>query len=401
MAKRRTYLREVKNNEEVRADYRDKIRRHKMSSLYRLLLVGIVLVILVAVVYSQYKNHVYTSYDIVNSVGFERIDNSEIMKLGENILTYSRDGAHCTNSKGEVLWNQTFEMQHILISTCEDIVAFADYNGRNIYVLDANKKICEITTTMPIRKLAVSGTGRIAVAVADTAITWIYLYNPDGELAFEVKTTMGQSGYPLDFSLSPNGELLGLVCVYADAGTMKSYVAFHNFGAVGSNMSDYRVSADTYPDTVIPYIKFMNSDTAIAVGEDRMLIYKGAQKPVLGRQYLIEEEIKAVYHNEQYIGILLRSDRLDKQHKMDVYNCNKENKVGSYYFNMNYDDIFFTEDYFVIYNEREGMVQTYGETVKYEGEFMTSVDLLLPVGKGKSYKYVMVSKDTINTIQLK
>lgn len=400
MADRRNNLRAVKA-EINKDDYRDKIRRYRLTAVYRVILVMVTVLILVAIVYVQYRNHVYTSYDLEATVNFDRVPDSEIKRLGDNILTYSHDGAHCTNPKGEVLWNQTFEMQNILTATCEDVVAFADYNGRTIYVLDSSKKICEITTSMPIRNLAVAGNGRVAVAVADTAITWIHIYDPDGKRRFEIKTTMGQSGYPIDFSLSPNGELLGLVCLYADTGVIKSQVAFHNFGAVGSNMSDYRVCADAYPDTMIPYIEFINRDTAIAVGEDRLLVYKGAQKPILESQYLMEEEILGVYHNEEYIGLLLHSDQLDKQHKLDVYSCNKENKVGSFYFNIKYDDIFFTEDYFAIYNNMECQLQTYSGKNKYEGEFLTAADLLMPVGKGKSYRYILISQDTINTIQLK
>lgn len=401
MTERRTHLRAVKNDEKNRDDYRDKIRKHKMSAVYRFLLVVAALLILVGVVYMQYRNHVYTAYDLVDSKTFDRVAGSEIMPLGDNILTYSHDGAHCTNAKGEVLWNQTFEMQNILTATCEDVVAFADYNGRDIYVLDSAKKICEINTSMPIRSIAVAGNGRVAVAVADTAITWIYIYDPDGKKAYEVKTTMGQSGYPVDFSLSPNGELLGLVCMYADAGVIKSQIAFHNFGAVGSNMSDYRVSADTYPDTLIPYIEFINGNTAIAVGEDRMLVYKGDQKPVLKTQYLIEDEIQGVYHNEEYIGIMLRSDQMDKQHKLDVYSTNKENKLESVYFNLKYDDIFFTDEYLVVYNNKGCLIQTYGGKNKFEGEFLTTADLLMPMGKGRNFKYILVSGDSINTIQLK
>ena len=249
MARERSYLRAVKNVEDVkeegkdeRPDYRDKIRRHKLSSVYRVLLVIIIVFVLIAIVYVQYKNHVYTAYDVVSSHEFNSVDNSTTMRLGENILTYSHDGAHCTNGKGEALWNQTFEMQNILVATCEDVVAFADFNGRQIFVLDSKQKICEITTTMPIRSLAVAGNGRVAVAVADTEITWIYIYDPDGKLVYEVRTTMGQSGYPMAFSLSPNGELLGTAYIYVDAGEVTSRLAFYNFGPVGANMTNYLVN---------------------------------------------------------------------------------------------------------------------------------------------------------------
>lgn len=402
MARKNSYLKEVKEVvEENRPDYRDKIRRHKLSSVYRFLLVVAAILVLMIIVYIQYKKHVYTSYDLVDMNTFQSIDDSVTMRLGDNILTYSHDGAHCTDSKGEVLWNQTFEMQNILTATCEDVVALADYNGRQIYVLDSKQKICEITTNMPIRSIAVAGNGRVAVAVADTKITWIHIYDPDGELEYEVRTTMAQSGYPIAFSLSPNGELLGQSFVYVDAGVIKSRVAFYNFGAVGSNMTDYIVCVDIYPETVIPYIDFMNADTAVAVGEDRMLVYKGSQKPVLQAQHFIDSEIQAVYHNEEYVGLLLHSDKLDIQNRMDVYRYDSDEKVGSYYFGLDYEDIFFTEDYFAAYNNMECFIQTYDGTTKFEGEFYSSTDLMYPVGRGKSYKFIQVSRDAINTIQLK
>ena len=120
MPRRQSNLKEVKPEQE-RPDYREKIRRHKLSSVYRFLLVVAAILVLLVIVFVQYKNHVYTSYDLVDTNTFNSINDSVTMRLGENILTYSHDGAHCTNPKGEVLWNQAFEMQNILTDTCEDL----------------------------------------------------------------------------------------------------------------------------------------------------------------------------------------------------------------------------------------------------------------------------------------
>ncbi len=402
MVENRSHLRAVKPvKEEERPDYKEKLRRHRLSAMYRILLVVAIVLVLVVVVYVQYKNHVYTSYDVISTYEFDDVEDATMIRLGENFVTYSRDGAHCTSPKGEMLWNQTFEMQNILLATCEDVIAFADFNGRKIYVLDSAKKICEITTNMPIRNLAVAGNGRVAVAVADTQITWIHIYDPDGGREYEVKTTMGQSGYPMTFSLSPNGELMALSCIYVDAGEIKSRLTFYNFGPVGSNMTNYLMNTYNYPDCIIPYVCFANADTAIIVGEDRLIVYKGSQKPTENAQHFTNGEILAVYQSEKYVGLLLHSDRLDMRNKMDVYSCDTGKLVGSYYFALDYEDIFFTEDYFVAYNSMECVIQTFDGTTKYEGEFLTSTELMLPVGKGKSYKFVLVTRDAINTVQLK
>ena len=111
MADRRNNLRAVKA-EINKDDYRDKIRRHRLTAVYRVILVMVTVLILVAIVYVQYRNHVYTSYDLEATVNFDRVPDSEIKRLGDNILTYSHDGAHCTNPKGEVLWNQTLSKEN-------------------------------------------------------------------------------------------------------------------------------------------------------------------------------------------------------------------------------------------------------------------------------------------------
>lgn len=388
------------NVREKREHYKDKIYKHKMSAVYRILLVLIVVVVLGFIVYTQYKNHVYTSYDTISMTPLEVADSTQCIRLGENVVFYSSDGMHCVNTKGEILWNQTYEMQNILISTNEDTVAIGEHNGHEIYVHDSEQKICEIQTPMPIREIAVSETGRVAVALADTKITWIYIYESDGSLLYEVRATMEQSGYPTAIALSPNGELMGVAFCYVDCGLVETRIAFYNFGSVGENVTDYKVNAYTYQDAVVPHFRFLDGETAVAVADDRVLIYKGSQKPAEQSQFFISDEIQAVFQNNGYVGIVLRSDVLDMRYKMEVFNT-KANQEGTYYFNVEYDDIVFAEDYFVVYNRKECQVQTYKGKSKFEGEFLGAVDLMYPMGKGKGYKYVLVSKTSIDTIQLK
>ncbi len=385
---------------EKRENYRDKIYKHKMSAVYRFLLVTAVVLVLAAIVYLQYRNHVYTSYDTVSMSTVETAGNAVSMQLGQNVLVYSPDGAHCMNVKGEILWDQSFEMQNILVVTNGDTVAFAEHNGHEIYVLNSTQKICEIKTPMPIRNMAVSNSGRVAVALADTKITWINLYEADGSLLYEARTTMEQSGYPTAIALSPNGELMGVAFSYVDTGLVETRIAFYNFGAVGANVTDYKVNAYTYKDTIVPYFKFLDGETAVAVADDRLIMYKGSQKPAEQAQHFIADEILSIYANNGYVGVVLRSDVLDKRYKMEVFN-QKTDKEGVYYLNMDYEEIVFAEDYYVAYNRKQCYIQTYKGLVKFDGDFLGAVEVMYPMGKGKGYKYVLVSKGSIDTIQLK
>lgn len=398
MADIRSFRQEREKREKGQADYRQKIRRYRLSHVYRISLVAAALIALAVLVTLQYKNHIYTSYEVVGTVDAAVVKGTRNMPLGSNILTYSNDGAHCTDARGNILWNQTYEMQDLILATSGDVVAIGDYNGREVYILNQEKKLGEVNTTMPIRGIAVSQSGRVAVAVADTKVTSINIYDPDGTWRFEIKTTMNQSGYPLAFSLSPNGELLGLSCIYVDSGVIKSRVAFYNFGTVGENKSDFYVNGYTYPDTVIPTIRFMNNGMAYALGDDRLVFYSGTQIPEAADTYLYEEEVQGVYSNENYVGVLFRNSSTEEQHLLKVYQSSG-NRVGEYLFNLDFDHLFFGQDNFVAYNEQECLIRTFGGVDKFQGEFAKATKVMIPLGN--SYRYVILTNDSIDTIQLK
>ncbi len=398
MADIKNYMKEKEKRQQNQQDYKEKIRKHRMNNVYSVLIGLLLLALIVIVVYVQYKRHVYTDYDIVSSVDIDTAEGSINMRLDDAILTYSKDGAHCTNSKGEVTWNQTYEIQNVEVSVCQDVVAIGNYNGRNIYVQSADKQLGEITTTMPIRDIAVSANGNVTAVLADTDVTWVNTYNAEGELLYYGQTHMHDSGYPAALGLSPSGELLAVSYVYVDTGTLKTNIAFYNFGSVGDNQSDNIVSAYSYTDMLIPYVRFMNNETAFAVGDSRLVIFAGGQKPEEKAVYLLEREIQSVYYNESFIGLVFVSDQVDTQYELEVYSASG-NKVGDYYFNTEYTDIFFEKDGFTIYNDIECLIMTFDGVQKFNGVFNKTAHLLLPTGT--PYRYFMVTNNSIDTIQFK
>ena len=402
LAKMKSGMRErtKEKNIEIKDNYKKKILKHKMAAVYRFLLVVVVLGILAGVVYLQYRNHIYTDYDYLTEKSINRVVNSQSVQLGDCILTYSNDGAHCTDMSGVEVWNQTYEMQSPIVQICDNVVAIGDYNGREVYVFSTTQKICQINMTMPIKNIAVAASGRTAVEVIDGKETWIYVYEDDGTAYFEKKTTMSQSGYPAAFSLSPNGELLAMSCIFVDAGMVKSQVAFYNLGPVGENKANFEVNAYPYQDVIIPYIKFISDDMAVAVGDDRMLFYSGDQIPTFLTLHMFDDEVQGIYQDGNHLGVIFRSGILEMRNKMAVYDDSSE-KIGTYYFNSTFHDILFTKDYFVAYGDTECTIRTYDNIEKFAGVFDRTIDLMLPVGKGLGYKFVLVSDNTLSTIQMK
>lgn len=400
MADIRSYIKEKEKREESQEGYKEKIERHRHAILRRVLLAAALVIGLCLFFYIQYKRHIYTDYDIVGSVGRENISGTTDVRLGNSVLTYSKDGAHCTDSKGNVVWNQTFEIQDVRLAISGNAVAIGDYNGRSIYLANSEKFLGEITTTMPIRDLTVAEDGYVTAVLTDSEVTWINTYNSSGELIHTGRTHMDDSGYPMALSLSPSGELLGVAYIYVDAGVLRTNIVFYNFGPVGDNVSDGLVSTWAYTDMLIPYVKFLDNDTAAAVGDNRLMIYSGSHKPSPQEEHLCDREVRSVFHNERYIGRVFFSDDSENRYQIEIYDTTVSNSEAiNLYFDMDYTDMFFDKGNLVIYNETECQIITMEGIEKFHGTFVKPVRLMVPTGK--AYKYMLVTDDSMDTIQLK
>ena len=108
--------------------------------------------------------------------------------------------------------------------------------------------------------------------------------------------------------------------------------------------------------------------------------------------------MRSVFYSDRYIGLVFGSDDSDYLYKLNVYDASAE-RVGTYYFDIAYKDIFFGKDNFVIYNESECLIMTMDGIEKFNGSFQKTVELMLPLGN--SYQYMLVTDTSIDKIQLK
>lgn len=397
MADVKNYLKEKEKRERKEIPYTEKIHKHRLSSVYRFVLLAVVIIVLGVVIYIQYENQVYEGYETVSEKAKEDVAGAVEKRLGEGLLTYSKDGAHYTDSSGEAKWNQTYEMQNPIIATCEDVVAIADYNGTKIYIYNSTEKLGEIDTTMPVLSLCVAANGVTAAVLDGTDVTWIRTFSPAGNVLVDFKTSMKNYGYPFSVSLSSDGILCAVSYMYMDMGEMKSSVAFYNFGEVGKNQVDNFVGGYDHADILVPYVQFMNRNTAFAVGDDRLVFYKGNQKPENAANVLFSDELQEVYYSENYVGLVFLSG-LGTGRRLDIYDASGT-KVVSRELTMEYTDVLFDNNSYIIYNETELYIGTMDGKEKYNGTFMEPVNLLIPTGK--AYCYMLVTQDSIEVIRLK
>ena len=396
----RDYLkkRDKEKNDAPRVSYKEKIKSHKFTILYRTILVIILVAAVIAALLVQWENKVYTQSVVVSSAETSITQDANLLPFAGYVLSYSKDGAGCMDTKGNAAWNQTFEMQNPIVDICQNVAAIGDYNGRTIYVMNTSGVMGSITTNRPIRNLCVAANGVVAVVLDDTDVTLIYLYDAKGNELVHFRTTMKDSGYPVSVSISPSGELVCVSYLFVDSGQMKSSVAFYNFGAVGQNNTDNYVSGYDYLNTIVPFTRFADNKTVYAVSDDRVMFYSGSQKPVSIAESLVSDDIQSVYYGDSYIGLVFHSTESSNRYRLDVYD-----KAGvlvqKIEFDIEYSDILFHEDQIIIYNEAECCIYNTKGVQKYAGRFEKSARVLSPLSS--SYSYMVVTPDSIDTIELK
>lgn len=370
MEKESRILKEVEMDLE---ELKQKVREHKKKQLKRVaIIVGVCLaIIVVSYVIAQVKT--YSKYKTIDSI--ERSDTSatQFTLFRGKILKYSNDGAIYTDAENNTIWNQTFEMDSPMIAMADDYVAFADVDGQGVYILNEDGLQGTVNTNMSIKKLDIAQRGTIAVLMENQKTSYIALYNIKGDKLAEGAIHMENSGYPLDIALSANGENLAVSILDINAGSVKTTLSFYNFGSVGQNKIDNIVNTYSFAGNVIPTLEYVDDSTMLAFSDHGVMIFKGAQVPEQTQEVLVSTEIKSIFHDDSYFGLVLQDNEVENGRKMVVYDMNGS-EVTSVSLDMGYEKAYFLKNHEIcLQDDNKCQIYTRHGVKKFETEFQADL----------------------------
>ena len=228
----------------------------------------------------------------------------------------------------------------------------------------------------------------VAVLMEEDGIGYIQLYDKKGSFLAEGEMHAKNSGYPLDIAVSDDGKKMAAVMLDINEGEVRTTVAFFNFGSVGQNEIDNIVSSYPYSDTMITKVEFLTNDIAVALGDNRLVLYEGKQKPVVKKEIAIDREIRSVFYNDNYIGLVFDADNEDTPFCMEVYDV-RGSKVRSIDFAMEYDEIgFLGNDEICIRNNLECSIYTLRGTKRFHYNFEKDICKVIHT-RGRQYLFLM------------
>ena len=301
-----------------REDLDRKLKAHRRKVAAVVILVLLLLLAAVIVTYIYYENKIYSTYDVVSSTPRSDISASDFTEFQGKLLKCTNDGAVYTDLSGNLIWNQTYEMDHPVVQKNGSYVVIYELNGTQVYILDTLNLQGSIRTTMPIQKVSIAAQGTVAILMENEGTSYLQLYDKSGGQLASGELHVQNSGYPLDVALSENGEKLAVSMLDINGGSVKTVIAFYNFGTVGQNSIDKIVSSYSYADMVIPQIRYLAEDTMVAFGDNRVILFTGAQKPAEEKSIEMKDEVKSIFYDQTHFGLIY--DAADgKNHRLEYY----------------------------------------------------------------------------------
>ena len=96
---------------------------------------------------------------------------------------------------------------------------------------------------------------------------YLAMYDKTGAKLTEGEIHGAKKGYPVAIALSSDAVRLAVAMLDINDGSIKSTIAFYNFGTAGESEIDHVVGAQTFPDTVIPEIVYLADDRLAAFSD--------------------------------------------------------------------------------------------------------------------------------------
>lgn len=376
-------------------DYHKKIWKHRTAVIMKYAV--IVVVVLLAIFGMRYylNNRSFTGYSIASTTERNDTLTTKYAPFGNKILKYSRDGVSYTDDENSLLFSITYTMQDPILALSSKAGAVADKNGSQIYTFNQTQQTGQITTLLPIKHIAISNQGVVAVLMEESSQAKLEVYSSAGQLLGDGVFSLDDAGYPMNLTISSDGTKIAIAFAQVSGTKFSSCVAVYNFDNVGENYVDHLVFAKNYTDYMIPEIHYFDSSTLAAVGDGILAFYQGSQIPELVNEVIFEEEIKSVYYGADTVGLVFQTEEGKILRLYDM----KGNLSAEISFDMDYIDIRIEDNRIIIYNDTEMGLYSYSGKECFRQTFETPVVDIFPTNSRSKYLFIYTNETQLIKLQ--
>lgn len=342
----------------------------------------------------------YKSYEVLQSVETSGDNIADYVQYGNSVLKITKDGTSYIDKNGNTIWDCSYAMKMPKAKVSGDYAVVADMNGRDVYLFDKTGKCSNQTLNYDISNVDVASQGIYVVVLAGVDCNYINAYDKNSNSVYEMKTSIENSGYPLDVALSEDGKKLFTSYVQISGTAMPDYLAAYNFGSVGKNENaDRLMSGFQFDSTVFPLVEFLDNNTVACFGTDRIELYTMSEKASEKAEIdLGDKEMLGVFYNQNYIGYISANNSGKDKYTLYVYNTNGKLESETP-INNSFTKIYATEDEIIIVGDFDCSIYRMNGTKKFQTTFNKSLVNIVP--DGNKNEYIVIFENETQTIKLK
>jgi hypothetical protein len=386
-------------NEGRRYEIEKKKYKRRLVIIIAVCIIAVVLVF--AFILNSFFNKDYLGYKTITTI--KRADSNTVQYLSYKggLLKFSRDGAAAMNGTGEVVWNGSYDMNSPEADICGDYVVIADIGGKEAYVYNGKDSGTKIETVLPILQAQVADQGVVALLLQDTdsnTITIQYPYDSSNQTEkVNLPTNTSTDGFPIDISLSDDGQKLATSYLYINNGVKKNKVSFYNFGAAGQNKVNRLVGCKDYGQTLVPKIQFVNNNTVCVYGENFFSIFSNTDRPKQIYMKKFKKSIKSIFSNSSYVGFIFENYKSNNKYTVSVYDL-KGKQVLNAPINYDYSKVSISGKEIIFYSDLECTIMRLNGNEKFHYMFDRNVEYFIPTNDFD--KYFVINDTNIEKIRL-
>ncbi|KIR02379.1 hypothetical protein P261_01194 [Lachnospiraceae bacterium TWA4] len=291
--------------------------------------------------------------------------------MNGEVFAYDKDGASLYSSLGKAVWKQAYTMSNPMLSRSNNYIVIYDREGNDICIFNSTGCIGNIYSNRSIMKAVVSSQGVVATIQEESTSGYNYIeyYNKDGSrLDIDIRTTLAESGYPLDIDISEDGTELVISYIYVDSGVVNNQIIFYNFDIGKNDPSRIVGGFADYNSIMVPEVAFFGNTRAVAFADSKIDFYslENASQPVRSSSVeLGSQKIKSVFYNEDYLGYISYSE---ENYNLCVYKPNGK-KCFEKEIDFEATKAKISGDSVILINDSSCQIYNVKGRLKYEGSF--------------------------------
>lgn len=361
-----------------------------------MILIILAVVVVGCLIYNNMR--VFEEYDILVNEPRSDVSSTGFAEMDGKLIKYSSDGIIYMNAD-QVIWSSAYNIQTPIVDVCEKMIVVGEQNGSQIYIYDAEKgQVGNFQTLLPIQKVRVASQGVVAAVLEDGEVTWINLYDKEGNEIARHRTSVAESGYPLDIAISPDGVKMVVSFLTMTNGIMTTQVVFYNFGVVGQAQTNNQTNSETYENTIVPKVEYLDDTTAVAFRDNGFTIFKGKQIQEKKAEVELDQDIVSIFYDSEVLGFVFQSDISNQRYKIQLYNLNGK-KTMEQYINEDFVDIKMNGGKIMLYNSHNFSIYSIHGKKIFEGTYQEPIVSLMKISGFR--KYLVITEKSMDQIRLK